>query len=247
MSALRLNPAVDVLAHRRRIAERGRAHIAEFLEPGSARRLLAGLELQPRWNLVATLHGRHVDMDAAGMDRQGAAEKAAFLAAVHQPAREGAFQYLYGSIPIYDIHHKGARDRPLLNEIFEFLNSASVIEFVRTLTGATDIGFADAQATRYSAGHFLTAHDDGIEGKDRRAAYVLNLTQDWRADWGGLLLFIGADGHVEEAFTPKFNALNIFLVPQLHAVSIIAPFAPRPRYAVTGWFRAGRDPGLSAP
>jgi Rps23 Pro-64 3,4-dihydroxylase Tpa1-like proline 4-hydroxylase len=51
-------------------------------------------------------------------------------------------------------------------------------------------------------------------------------------------MFHSASGHVEQAFTPRFNALNIFKVPQLHSVSFVAPFVPFRRYAVTGWLRS---------
>jgi Rps23 Pro-64 3,4-dihydroxylase Tpa1-like proline 4-hydroxylase len=72
----------------------------------------------------------------------------------------------------------------------------------------------------------------------RRAAYVLNLTPEWRPDWGGLLQFYDAMGNVSRAFTPGFNVLNIFRVPQPHSVSWVTPLAAAPRYAVTGWLRA---------
>ena len=55
---------------------------------------------------------------------------------------------------------------------------------------------ADAQLTRYRQGHFLTAHDDHVEGKQRYYAYVLGLTDGWRIDWGGLLAFHGEDDNV---------------------------------------------------
>ena len=77
---------------------------------------------------------------------------------------------------------------------------------------------------------------------NRIAAFVVNLTPDWSADLGGLLMFTGADGHLEEAFTPKFNTLSLFRVPQPHAVSAVAPFARGARLAVTGWLRRGPPP-----
>jgi len=43
---------------------------------------------------------------------------------------------------------------------------------------------------------------------------------------------------VAEAYTPAFNALNIFKVPQPHAVSLVAPFAGGDRLAITGWVRS---------
>jgi Rps23 Pro-64 3,4-dihydroxylase Tpa1-like proline 4-hydroxylase len=107
----------------------------------------------------------------------------------------------------------------------------------RKITGAPNIRVVDGQATRYLPGHFLTSHDDGIDGQDRIAAYVINLTRDWRTDWGGLLQFHNAGGDVPLALKPGFNTIHLFRVPQMHSVSYVAPFAGAPRYAITGWLR----------
>jgi len=55
--------------------------------------------------------------------------------------------------------------------------------------------------------------------------------------WGGILQFIAEDGHLAEGYAPSFNALNLFNVPQLHAVSYVAPFAQAGRFSVNGWLR----------
>ncbi|HEY0053572.1 MAG TPA: 2OG-Fe(II) oxygenase family protein, partial [Caulobacteraceae bacterium] len=100
--------------------------------------------------------------------------------------------------------------------------------------------YCDVMATRYLPGHFLTAHDDHADGQDRLFAYVLNLTGRWRADWGGMLLFLDEEDHVAEGYMPAFNSLNIFRVPQRHAVALVAPYADGPRLAITGWIRSVR-------
>ena len=46
-------------------------------------------------------------------------------------------------------------------------------------------------------------------------------------------LSVSEDGNVEGGFVPTFNALNMFEVPQDHAVSYVAPFAPGIRYSIT--------------
>ena len=63
------------------------------------------------------------------------------------------------------------------------------------------------------------------------------LTRAWRPDWGGYLNFYDEDGDIVAGYRPRFNALNLFLVPQKHAVSYVPPFAPQARFAITGWFR----------
>jgi len=126
----------------------------------------------------------------------------------------------------------------LLNDFATFLSSPPVVEWFRKVVGNDAIGFTDAQATAYGPGDFLTAHTDLVEGKQRHAAYVMNLTLVWSGDWGGLLLFHSADGHVERAFVPAFNAINLFAVPTTHSVSQVASYVPYRRFAVTGWLRS---------
>jgi Rps23 Pro-64 3,4-dihydroxylase Tpa1-like proline 4-hydroxylase len=105
--------------------------------------------------------------------------------------------------------------------------------------------YVDAQATRYMPGHFLSTHDDAIEGKNRRAAYIFNFTPEWRPDWGGYLQLLDDAGHVRRGLVPSFSTLNILAVPQRHNVSVVAPFAGGMRFAISGWFRYGEKPAMS--
>lgn len=220
---------------------KGRVHIPGILANESAEKIFQSLSEQEKWNLVFQRNNVHTDIDADSTLLWNDAQTADFNKIVHSQA-EGDFQYLNKAIPIYDVYHKNLLPGHFFNSLFEFLNSEPFLNFCRTVTDSPDIGFADAQATCYSAGHFLNAHDDNVYGKDRVAAYVLNMTPHWNTNWGGALQFIGDDGHIEEAFSPKFNALNIFRVPKPHSVSYIAPFATLSRYSITGWLRRGVDP-----
>ena len=71
----------------------------------------------------------------------------------------------------------------------------------------------------------------------RVLAAVLNLSH-WSIDWGGVMLFHNTDGSAHTGWTPSFNALNLFSVPQDHSVSMVTPLARAPRLAVAGWFYA---------
>lgn len=146
------------------------------------------------------------------------------------------FQFRYDTIRLPSELSDSAPDT-LLSGLAAFLSSPPLVAFVREVTGTTRIDFADAHASRFLPGHFLTAHDDAVSAMGRRAAYVLNLTRAWRPDWGGLLLFYDGEGSVARGYTPEFNALNLFAVPQPHSVSWVNPLAAAARYAVTGWLR----------
>ena len=126
----------------------------------------------------------------------------------------------------------------LLHRVIEQINSPPWIEAFRTITGFKQIRRSDAQATRYVAGHFLRRHNDLNEEDGRLCAYVLNLSHDWQADWGGLLQILDQKGEVVRTLMPRFNTINLFRVPTEHCVSPVAPFASGARYAITGWLRS---------
>lgn len=237
-----LAPAMDdprlVAQVRSVLGGAGRVHVPEFFTLGAAQFLFEACR-DADWRLV--FKGSQATYDVAAKD-VGALEvgqKVELLSAVHAQAASG-FQYLYDSYRISDEAESGSLKTGPFASFFAGLNAEPMLERLRALTGDDRIAYLDAQATRYRPGHFLTVHDDHQAGKDRLYAYVINLTPVWRADWGGLLMFLGEDGHVAEAFTPRWNALNILKVPQPHAVSVVAPFARGARYSITGWMRSKR-------
>ena len=60
---------------------------------------------------------------------------------------------------------KGPPSATPLDQLARLFSSPAAIALFRTVTGHADIDFADAQATAYHAGDFLTAHDDNVAGK----------------------------------------------------------------------------------
>jgi SM-20-related protein len=214
----------------------GRLHIPGILEPACAAALGRHLASELSWTRVFNSGADTFELDAVQMAAMTPERWARLEASIHASAREG-FQFCFDSVRVSDDADERNARGWLIDAFAAFLNGPEFLGFARAVTGAADIDFVDAQGTAYSAGHFLTSHDDAVAGKGRRAAYVFNFTPQWRADWGGLLQFQDADGHISEAFTPRFNALNIFRVPQPHSVSSVAPFAGATRYSVTGWLR----------
>ena len=241
---IKLNPDMDLTAPARAYGAQGYTAVNDVLVPQDARRLHKAAASWDAWNLVALIDGQHRDFMGAEMDRLEPARRAPFDQLVWREAQKG-FGYLFENVPLYDA---GMRDRltdPLFQAAFELTRSTAFLEMGRALTGDKAIQFADCQLTRYRAGHFLTRHDDGVEGKNRSAAFVLNLTLDWCADFGGVLNLLDGAGDVRAGLTPAFNRLTLFKVPQPHLVSVVSPFARGARFAITGWFRRGEEPPLS--
>lgn len=228
-----LNPALDV----DRIAESfrpdGRVHIRDILAAESAGRVHHCLAQETDFSLLCrTGDDRAQAWRVASLTPQKEAE---LMNAAYARARDG-FHYLYDGHALSREGEAYSDPSHYLAAIARFLNSTPLLDFARRVTGNPAIAFADAQATRYRRGHFLSQHDDSNE-PGRAAAYVLNLTPRWRPDWGGALLFADGPGHISAGYLPAFNALNILAVPQEHLVGLVSPFAGAARYSITGWFR----------
>jgi SM-20-related protein len=217
----------------------GRLHIPNFLRVSDAEAISAALAGPVPWLRSVNVRGKSYDMGAEAFAAMTPKRAQELETAIAEGGRSG-FQYQFDAWRISDAMEAGqppkGRLAPLA-EVYRLLNGDEFLGFVRGLTGSAQVDYADAQATRYLAGDFLTAHNDAVDGKNRLFAYVLNFTRGWRPDWGGLLLFHDADGHVAEGYTPTFNSLNIFSVPQAHAVSQVASFVTAPRLSITGWVR----------
>ena len=238
--AIRLNPALDSAALARDYAIAKRLQVREFLEPDSANAVYDALRELP-WGLAyhdgPTVHKLGPDQ-VAGLDGR---EAARIMAGIQERAR-AQYQFLYAFFPMLTTYTSSASPRFKIFDFFEFINTAPLLDFVRRLTGLDQIQWADAQPTWYKPGHFLKAHTDEDASTGRVAAYVMNLSPVWDRDWGGLLQFFDDNDNVEEAFKPSFNTLNVFTVPQLHSVSMVANYVAAERLAVTGWFRIDDPP-----
>lgn len=233
---LRLNARLDPAMLAPVFQRYGRIHVPAVLDRESASAVHAALAGDVPWQTHYNDGQAAYDIPSNEFHALDATVRERLLAPIHARARDG-FQYFYENFSLADHHDRGEHlDLPLMR-VFEFLRSEPVLEYARRVTGIREIVTVDAQATCYRAGHFLTAHDDRDEKKGRVAAYVLNLTPRWRADWGGILHFFDDDGHVAEGYVPAFNAINLFRVPARHAVSVVAPFAGGARLSITGWFR----------
>jgi Rps23 Pro-64 3,4-dihydroxylase Tpa1-like proline 4-hydroxylase len=183
-----LHESFDVARAAAAYREHGRVQILDALTPACAERVLACLESEVPWQLHFNDGAKSYDLMQEQVQSLPEANRVLLLDAINAKA-ETRFQYLFNNFPLTDAYAAGRLPELYIMRVLEFLNSAPFLDMARRLTGRPEIGLVDAQATLYRAGHFLTAHDDDVRGKGRVAAYVLNLTREWRADWGGVLNF----------------------------------------------------------
>jgi len=240
MSEELFNASADLQSAGSRFAQDGRALIPDILHSDFARELAAELLEEEDWNLVFRDNGRHYDLHRTQWQ--------ALTEQNHQLLRQRVlavgrleFQYWYYNIPLFDMVSQGRTLGPQAQQLYDLLQSDAFIGRMRQVTTVPAIDFADCQATLYKEGSFLSRHDDEVAGKNRHAAFVLGLSSDWRADWGGLLTFPDDESGSGSYFQPGFNNLYLFRVPQPHLVSMVSPLAQQGRLSITGWLRSRPD------
>lgn len=237
MPPIHLAPRPDFAQLQQRYRQTGRVHIPGILPTEIAAHLGELLRQPQPWDVTFYGKDEGVVIDAASWHKLGQPERELVAMNVHLTGMRG-FQYLYKSWALHERHTRQVVPGHPLAELYAWLNGEEFLNFLRELTDEPRIAFTDGAATLYERGDFLNAHHDGGTQDRRLVAYVLNLTREWRADWGGVLQFLDDDGHVVEGFLPKWNALNLFRVPTLHSVSVVSPVADGQRLSISGWARA---------
>ncbi len=242
---IELNKALDKQAITQTLARDKRVRIENILTEESAEAIAETLKNHTPWQLaytdetgaVKTLSNQ--DLETLSEEDYAQIEKNAYSRAAHH------YQFMYKYFPIINAINDGAlAPNSLLFNIATFLNGTDFLKFAREITGNNQLVKMDPQASLYEPGHFLNLHDDMGYSRDaadqsvRRYAMVLGFTKNWSVNWGGNTCFYhGPDFASSQTWYPGFNTLTLFEVPALHRVSLIAPFAPKGRYSITGWLR----------
>lgn len=228
---------LDPYLYRKAFAENGRLQIQPFLQDSAARTIRSCLDSEVPWTLACRQSGQSRTLKREEYAELSDDQRQSLLHELAQQSK-GTYGFAYESYMMVKAYKEGADPNLLLHRILEYLNSEEFLFFARSITGIDAIRRVSAQATRYRSGHFLRTHNDHEPSEGRQAAYVINLTQGWKSDWGGLLHFTDDGGKVVDTFHPSWNTLSLFRVPQPHFVSAVHGCAEADRLAITGWFEA---------
>tara|TARA_B100000459_G_scaffold143609_1_gene105406 strand:- start:436 stop:1158 length:723 start_codon:yes stop_codon:yes gene_type:complete len=146
---------------------------------------------------------------------------------------KGHFSYMFDRTTA----HKPTCPCPECNFV-KNLNSTTVLDFLSAITGEQLTHTNETFASKFMSGEFLGPHHDLNKGK---IGFILNLTKDWRPEYGGLLHFLTDDyKQVTKVVLPEFNKLTLFSIPKKggipHYVSHVNPGVELNRISYTGWF-----------
>jgi len=235
---LRINPALSAGNAAQIYARDKLVQIGDFFEPDTAIAIAEMLRDEIPWRLVYTTPEEGVVQLATG-DIQAMGQDAfrERMGRVMELATKN-HGYCYNTYPMIEAALQGMDPGHPIHELTNFLNSREFLDFGAAVIGHPSITKADAQATLYARGSFLTRHVDEGMNKERRAAYTIGFSQNWQTDWGGLLMFLDpGTTDVTSAWLPRFNTLSLFDGMRVHSVSPVSAFAGDGRYSLTGWLR----------
>jgi SM-20-related protein len=149
--------------------------------------------------------------------------------------RNGSFSYnFYRTLPN---HYQDCNC--IECKIRNWLVDSECLDFVSEVTSEKYTDSDEVFAACYTSGDFLSPHIDSPNGT---LGFVLQLTKNWKPEYGGLLHFMDDDRTVVERIeVPEFNSLTLFYLPKnkgkWHFVSSVSPGTPEIRLSYTGWFK----------
>ena len=232
--SLTLNSDIDVAGLSERFLRDGRVRIPRLFVRG-APELYQHLQNNQDWVQLAN-HGNGThELSWSAWCQPGSTARSALEPGIFARARDG-FQYSYAALRVPTAEEQS--ENRVLAAISDLLRGEPMLALLESITGVTSPQFTDGQVTAYGEGDFLTGHDDNLAGSDRKVAFVLGLTPQWRLEWGGLLLFHELGGIDCCGLIPQFNTLDLFAIPRYHSVTMVTRAAPRRRFSVTGWLSA---------
>ena len=89
-------------------------------------------------------------------------------------------------------------------------------------------------ASRYSQGHYLTAHGDGVS--QRKLAFLLYLNRGWQPEWGGALCVQQPNHDAWCMMPPQHGTLILMDVTQNSLQHMVTQVThAHDRYALAGW------------
>lgn len=206
-----------------------RVRLENVLAPDLANQVASALETDRDFNWMMARAGETAEISEAQMSQLNPEDRQQLQESLWTDARSGRGFCYRG-------HRLSKSTNDVLRDFNTSLNSEPVLAQVRALTGNEQIVSADAQATRYDRGNYLTRHLDDPADEKRLFAYVFSFCRTWHPDWGGLLQFYQNDGTPRDAWSPGYNTLSLFSVRHVHSVTFVTPFAGQARFSITGWF-----------
>ncbi len=222
-----LNTAFDTAGYTSRFTNKGRIRLEGAVSADDAETIHHALEQQTPWELqLMGKDGRPEVINRFELNRLPPADIQTRLTNAAERAQSGLSWLRLG----YTLYDKGSDIA--LAPLADLIKSEAFAQFCGELAGLSGLTLTELQAVCYRPGDFFTQHTD----MGARLCFEWNFSKDWRADWGGQVLFHSPSGDIEGGILPRLNDLALYAGDQPRSIATVAPYAAGPRFSVIGRF-----------
>lgn len=203
-------------------------NIPNILNEHVAQQFFKYIILEKNWNLSTGIDGTKYQKKVGKPFEKANGQQ---IKKINDKFKDDHFTYIF--------HRTLNNQKPSYIEfsIRKMMGSQEFIDYLNQITHLNLTQLNTIFISKYKSGHFLSPHSDKGNGK---LAFVLNLTQGWKPQYGGILHFLNTDkSEIVDTICPQFNQLTLFEVPEEgipHFVSHVAPGIKKERFAITGWY-----------
>lgn len=203
-----------------------------FLSNTAAQTLYGWLSRESSWGLTLS-DGERILGLAPDEYRSCTAIELRECTSVAYSAAQKGFSFIREELWVSMAHVAETTLRPNpLQRIFALIQSASFAQYAAEVVGARSLKVVRVTIERYTGGHFF-GFTTGAPA-DATVGFSIDLTDTWRAEWGGLLEFCNFVGCIDYGYLPEFNTLTLYDLSKSRAISLVTPLARRDRYAIVG-------------
>lgn len=231
----RINSKLDTAALAKTYKAEGRVQIRDFLEAASADEMYASIHENVIWDWAYFEGTERKTLNGRGMKEMIARRQSELMHKIYLQARTDYQQLLFECRLDEDASVQSTKDPAKVSTIAEFLLSDEFGAAMNAVTGSKDAkGIDDIHATWTNRDHFRNDTGTAPDKPESGAMFMLDLAKDWRANWGGAMMFPNDDGGIDECWVPSFNSLSIIAAPARHAITYVTSYSEGFRLSVWG-------------
>lgn len=123
-------------------------------------------------------------------------------------------------------------------QLADTLGTSEFAELISEIAGEPSLKLLSADALLLGFNNFRSRMRYSENGPSAHHFVFIELTQEWKPDWGGLLQFYTDEGDVSGGLVPRFNSLVVIRSDKDFGISFIPSFVYAQHYSIMATFAA---------
>lgn len=228
-----LNNFVDIVKARRDFRDFGHAVVEDIWKAAFAEQVIQNIVRNVSFLQCFYAGNEQKELSEKQLSELPQEERQSLFQQIHAEAGKGLGHY-YAR---WQCDSQGQQSASgALHSALTWLTNEDNLDLVRDISGIKNLNSVGCMVCRFSQGQYISQRVSGEEDQQRKLAFIIDLTPEWKPEWGGLLHLHATDEQPATFFTPSFNQLTLFDAQKPWSLSYVAPYIKYYRYSLVGWF-----------